>query len=118
MMNNEHLLHEAPLGVDGEGNILTDERRAQLSVEIGEIRSRLHELRAELASFTERIASESATIFPGNGSGTDSNGLKPILGDLVTHTRELRTEISHLMDILDKKSTTHYPLVQPTNDKD
>jgi hypothetical protein len=107
MSEYERSTSQLPLGVDGEGNVLTDERRTERALELDELLSRVHDLRTELTDVMDVIDTVSAAPHSGQEIN-NTNG--PQLSDLIAHAHSLRVEIAELMEIITKKSSTYYPV--------
>lgn len=64
--------HQLQLGYDGEGKILTDERRAERAQELNELAQEASMLRRRLADIMAEIARKSTSHYPAKPTPHDS----------------------------------------------
>ncbi|MDB5167453.1 MAG: hypothetical protein JWN26_598 [Candidatus Saccharibacteria bacterium] len=99
MNESENSTLQRPLGIDSEGNLLTEERREERLEQVRELMKRASDLRVELDEIMSRIYG-SVKEHPANVS------------QLVNGAHDIRAELLDIKDQIGHKTSTRYPAIK------
>ena len=105
MNESENIALQHSLGVDGEGKLLTDERRVERAQEVQSLVQRSIELYEELTYLRATISHESSL---------DVSERSVDVGVLVARCGEINKTIIGIKALIDLKASTRYPAPRDT----